>query len=107
MYISNLQLKNFRNYRNLDIDIPSGVVAVHGLNAQGKTSFLEAIYLLAIAKVYRAGGDRQAVGIDPGNGHGLANVSGVIHRKNDVVRIAVGMRIDAGGSGYTSYTINW
>jgi len=104
LYISNLQLTNFRNYRHLDIEIPNGVVAVHGDNAQGKTSFLEAIYLLAIAKAYRAGGDRQAVGVNPDNPEGLANISGVVHRKNDIVRISVGMRIDTARDGYSQST---
>ena len=104
LYISNLQLTNFRNYRHLNIDIPSGVVAVHGNNAQGKTSLLEAIYLLAIAKAYRAGGDREAVGVDPDNTEASANISGVVHRKSDVVRISVGMRIDRGLDGYSQPT---
>ncbi len=106
LYISNLQLTNFRNYRHLNIDIPSGVVAVHGNNAQGKTSLLEAIYLLAIAKAYRAGGDRQAMGVDPDNTEASANISGVVHRKSDVVRISVGMRIDRGLDGYSQPTFH-
>jgi DNA replication and repair protein RecF len=99
-----LQLTNFRNYRHLNIDIPSGVVAVHGDNAQGKTSLLEAIYLLSIAKAYRAGGDRQAVGFDPDNTESSANISGVVHRKSDIVRISVGMRIDTSREGYSQST---
>ncbi len=47
MYIEYLSLVNFRNYARLELTLPQGPVLLHGANAQGKTSLLEAIYYLA------------------------------------------------------------
>jgi DNA replication and repair protein RecF len=49
-----LQAAAFRNLAPLDIATDAQFVVVHGLNAQGKTNLLEAIYLLATLKPLRA-----------------------------------------------------
>lgn len=59
MYIEHLSLKNFRNYTRLELTIPQRVVIIHGANAQGKTSLLEAIYYLATASSPYTNSDRQ------------------------------------------------
>ncbi|MBT3363665.1 MAG: DNA replication/repair protein RecF [Chloroflexi bacterium] len=61
MYISHLSLNNFRNYTAQEIDLPSGPIVLCGDNAQGKTNFLEAIYLLATSKSPWASTDRELV----------------------------------------------
>ncbi len=61
MWVSSLKLINFRNYRSLEREFPPGLVVLSGDNAQGKTNFLEALYLLAIAKSYRAATERELV----------------------------------------------
>ncbi len=47
MYLTRLSLTNFRIFSRLDQDVPPGALILVGDNAQGKTSLLEAIYLLA------------------------------------------------------------
>ena len=47
MHIEYLSLTNFRNFARLELTFPNGPVLLHGANAQGKTSLLEAIYYLA------------------------------------------------------------
>jgi DNA replication and repair protein RecF len=47
MHIEYLSLTNFRNFARLELTLPEGPVLLHGANAQGKTSLLEAIYYLA------------------------------------------------------------
>ncbi len=47
MHIEYLSLTNFRNFARLELALPQGPVLLHGANAQGKTSLLEAIYYLA------------------------------------------------------------
>lgn len=47
MRITHLGITNFKNYARLELDLTPGTTVVHGENAQGKTSFLEAIYYLA------------------------------------------------------------
>lgn len=61
MHISRISASGFRN---LDIDsrelLPT-VNILHGKNAQGKTSFLEAVYFCAFGRCLRAGSDRDLI----------------------------------------------
>lgn len=50
MYIRHLSLTNFRNFTQLELELPTHVVLLHGSNAQGKTNLLEAIYYLATSR---------------------------------------------------------
>jgi DNA replication and repair protein RecF len=50
MYCQHLTLDEFRNYRHLSLDLPPGVTVVKGDNASGKTSLLEALYMLATTR---------------------------------------------------------
>ena len=52
MKIRNLQLKNYRNYKNLDIELSPGLNIFIGNNAQGKSNILESIFVLALTKSY-------------------------------------------------------
>jgi len=61
VYLSRLALTNFRNFRSLELSLPAGMVLLMGANAQGKSNLLEAAYLLAIAKSYRATSERELV----------------------------------------------
>lgn len=61
MLLSHLSLTNFRNFARLDVDIPGGPVLLVGGNAQGKTSFLEAVYYLATFSSFHATNDRQLI----------------------------------------------
>jgi DNA replication and repair protein RecF len=54
MHLSQLVLRNFRNYVDCEINFPGRVNLITGGNAQGKTSLLEAIYFLSTAKSHRA-----------------------------------------------------
>ena len=61
MHIEHLSLQNFRNYVRLEISMPDGPILLHGANAQGKTSLLEAIYYLATARSPYTTADRQLI----------------------------------------------
>ena len=50
MRIFHLSLTNFRLYTRLELSLPTGPILLHGSNAQGKTSVLEAIYYLATSR---------------------------------------------------------
>ena len=39
MYIESVQLKNFRNYESLELDLSPGTNIFYGNNAQGKTEY--------------------------------------------------------------------
>ncbi|MDP9350702.1 MAG: DNA replication/repair protein RecF [Chloroflexota bacterium] len=64
MYCSFLSLTNFRNYQQLDVELPNGPILVLGPNASGKTTLLEALYFLATTKSHRATTDRELVAWD-------------------------------------------
>lgn len=53
MKITNLQIKNFRNYPSLDLDITSDMVVLSGPNAVGKTNLLESVYFGSLFKSFR------------------------------------------------------
>ncbi len=55
MRLRSLQLENFRNYKELSLDLSKEeTVAFVGQNAQGKTNILEAVAFLALGKSFRA-----------------------------------------------------
>ena len=61
MHLTHLSLTNFRNFTRLDLDVPGGTILLVGDNAQGKTSVLEAIYLLATLTSFHASSERQTI----------------------------------------------
>ena len=61
MIIKSLELNSFRNIENEKIDFTEGVNVIYGDNAQGKTNILEAIYLFARGKSFRALKDRELI----------------------------------------------
>jgi DNA replication and repair protein RecF len=61
MYLKRLSLTHFRNYAELDIALPQGLSVFQGSNAGGKTSLLEAIFLLATTKSHRTSNDRELI----------------------------------------------
>lgn len=54
MHLNKLELRNFRNYEQVNIDFDTGVNLIVGNNAQGKTNLLEAISYLGSGKSFRA-----------------------------------------------------
>ncbi len=61
MRLTRLSLHNFRSFTRLDVEVPPGNTLIVGPNAQGKTSILEAIYLLATFTSFHAGQDRELI----------------------------------------------
>ncbi len=61
MQILSLRLRNFRNYRQLDIEFNPHINILVGNNAQGKTNILEAVYLLATARSFRVAKDSEII----------------------------------------------
>src|SRR6266404_6195685 len=53
MKITNIQLKNFRNYPSLELNINNDVVVLTGPNAVGKTNLLESVYFASLFKSFR------------------------------------------------------
>ena len=61
MYLKNLHLRSFRNYRDRQVIFKERKTIVVGNNAQGKSNLLEAVELLATLKSHRTTRDRELV----------------------------------------------
>ena len=109
-YISRLSLTNFRNLVELELDLPPAVSVFYGANAQGKTTLLEAIYLLAIARSYRAENEREVVNFQSATEGGQALVGGIVEKEGERLAVYVGYQSvpQAAGlqdSGTKRYTV--
>lgn len=69
MYIKSLDLKNFRNYRSLSLELDQGTNILYGDNAQGKTNILEAIYIAGTTKSHKGSKDRELIYFDEEESH--------------------------------------
>lgn len=61
MHITALRLANFRNYEHLDFRPTEGLNVLVGPNAQGKSTILEAIFVLAASKSHRTSNDSEMI----------------------------------------------
>jgi DNA replication and repair protein RecF len=50
MYVTHLSLRDFRNYQRLELRLDLGTTLFYGPNAAGKTSILEALFYLVVAR---------------------------------------------------------
>jgi len=53
MILKKITLTNFRNYEKETLELGSGIHFIIGANGEGKTNFLESIFVLALAKSYK------------------------------------------------------
>jgi DNA replication and repair protein RecF len=72
MYVSSLSLRNFRNYRELELSLQPGTTLFYGPNAAGKTTLLEALYYVATTKSPRTSADRELINWDVTTDLGIA-----------------------------------
>ena len=89
-YLSRLSLTNFRNFRQVDLELPAGVSVFYGANAQGKTALLEAAYTLAVGRSFRAERERQVVNLDAARSGQAAYITGAADRDRKSLTVVVG-----------------
>ena len=61
MQLNDIKLKDFRNYADLAVSFSPGVNVFIGENAQGKTSLLEAIYMMSLARSHRTANEKDTI----------------------------------------------
>ena len=61
MYITRINLNNFRNYEEQEIELSPGINIFHGDNAQGKTNIIESIFLCSMGKSFRSNKDKELI----------------------------------------------
>lgn len=61
MWVKSIELSNFRNYNSLQLELDPGINIFYGMNAQGKTNLLEAVYLCSTTKSHRVSRDKEMI----------------------------------------------
>lgn len=99
MFLTQLQLTNFRSYHRLGLDLAPGVGLFRGQNGEGKTNLLEAVYVLATTKSPRTSAERELVSWHTGAADGtqdalaglppFARVEGRVRRREGEVHLEI------------------
>lgn len=85
MKLTRINLLNFRNCANINLDLGDKMNIFIGNNAQGKTNILEAITMLALTKSHR-------VGVNPNIimfGKSKAQIKGVVKKNKIISRLEI------------------
>ena len=53
MWLTELEADRLRNLQAVRLELPAGLSLISGRNAQGKSSILEAVYLLGTGRSFR------------------------------------------------------
>lgn len=61
MIVQKIKLNNFRCYKNCEVEFSKGLNYIYGDNASGKTSLVEAIYYLSLARSFRTNKDKELI----------------------------------------------
>lgn len=93
MHLEYIKLVNFRNYSRLELYPDKGFNLLNGKNAQGKSNFLEAVFMLASTKSLRSSRDHELINY----GQQVAFVEAVIKRR-ERGKIRVAIAIDRGNT---------
>lgn len=90
MHLQRLGVDRLRNLRAVELELAGGLTVVIGRNGQGKTSLLEAVYLLATGRSFRTQRPEELVAWDGGP----TRVTGRVARRAGEARL--GVVIDGG-----------
>lgn len=74
MYIEKLNLMNYRNYSQLNLNLHPKMNIIVGPNAQGKTNIIESIYYLSIGKSHRNNKDKEIIKWEKENAYIKGNI---------------------------------
>ncbi len=78
MFLKKINLKNYRNYSELDFDFKQNKTLFTGKNAQGKTNLLEAVYYLSSLDSQRIKKDSELIKFNETE----TRISGVVSKDN-------------------------
>lgn len=69
MIIESVEVKDFRNYEYLKLDLSPSINIIYGDNAQGKTNILEALAVAATSRSHRGAKDKEMIRLGCTEGH--------------------------------------
>ncbi len=90
MWVSEIQLANFRNYAALNLTLQKGATLFHGPNGEGKTNLVEALVFLSQLSSHRPGAQKTLIK----NGENQAVVSATANQGNRRVVVAAELNRD-------------
>lgn len=85
MKLERIVLKDFRNYVHCDLTFKNPIIVFYGDNAQGKTSLLEAIYVLSTGRSHRTSDERMCIR----HQHEIAMTKAWVHNQHEIQLKAV------------------
>lgn len=80
MKVTNLKLKNYRNCKDIHLDLDSEKVLIVGKNAQGKTNILESIYFLSTLKSQRTTNNLELINF----GENSVEINAIIEKNTQI-----------------------
>ena len=83
MKIKEIKLKNYRNCKEMELDLNSKKVLIIGKNAQGKTNILESIYFISTLKSPRTANNLELINFDSQN----VEISAEIEKANTEIEL--------------------
>lgn len=84
-YISNIDITNYRNIDRANVTFSPGINIIYGENAQGKTNFMEAVWLMSGGKSFRGTKDKDMIGF----GADSFRIEGTVCRDDEQVKITL------------------
>ena len=91
MIIEKIEMRDFRNYEKLELELEPGVNVLMGRNAQGKTNLLEAIGYCSTGRSHRTSYDRECIRM----GTSDAFIKLIFHNENEMLRPGAKPRSDS------------
>ncbi|MEI7616920.1 MAG: AAA family ATPase, partial [Actinomycetota bacterium] len=79
MFLKHLELKNFRNYEDISLDLSCGLILFLGSNGAGKTNLLESVFYLSNGKSHRSANQIDLIN----HGSDYCIIRGVIETKGE------------------------
>lgn len=68
MFVSQINLADFRSFKELHADFAEGLTFITGANAAGKTNLIEALYYLSLGRSFKKANDSDLIRIGQKNG---------------------------------------
>ena len=102
MHLRNLELEEFRSFRHLSLAVEGPGFCAIGPNASGKSTLLEAIFMLATTRSPRTSSEREIANWDSGKELGLppyARIRGVFERADGPHDVEIGLSVAERGIG--------
>jgi DNA replication and repair protein RecF len=88
MFLKTLHLRQFRNYKEQEVNFTAPKTILLGNNAQGKSNLLEAVELLATLRSHRTFRDRDLIK----DGEAFSQINAILHRQNGISDLTLNLR---------------